>query len=874
MFAIRGSIWSLVIAGLFASAACTKKETRHESVQPVKEIQGSFNVQQTPPSVSGELAVDKYLVGIRKSALEKEFLMRTEFIGQALVPAFQGLRSRIIAFRQHGSELLMLEATKGHVVDNSVPTTLLLAKFNIVKEVDDVLYFDLNQGFSNMYMTADWYGSDSPTGSAYDEAAAFQSVPFNMSYIDEARFDSQNQLVVSQVGQLRMNVTEGSMVNASVKAKFYFGVYTPDPNFAKVDMKNDFSQFGYFEVNPTLNDEGEQVTYATHFSIANPIVYAVSDATPAEFKNAVREGILYWNKAFGREMIKVVDAPKGSDAPNSEMNVVQWVNWDWAGAAYADAQMDPRTGQTMHAQVFMTSVFAIGGKAAARRLIRQLEAGTAAAKPATRISLKGFAASSTCNRTQERGFVETLSEIVADPAVQDADVLRAAQDYVRNVVAHEVGHTLGLRHNFSGSLHANFGPADQKKVMTEYFVNKTVDPNLIATSSVMDYDAFTEALVTGHQILALSKAMQYDEMAIRHLYDGVKYNRSEVPPFCTDSHIGVLVDCAIWDSGPSALESAVALTNKAWLDLPETLMKTFATAKGAGLPVERVAFDTKVLAQAVMDERMPILKSLEKDGSYLSINRQFDVVDSVNADSVRIKKQDYLKTEMDRLGGLAKVLAPFAESQVTLIQNKVDVMVDSGKYDKGIDENDNTFQFSTTEMAVIRQRSKEVVAKVYSALIERDQAVLTEWKAALPEHVLSDEYAEVLANRVQDWMLGTTGQMLTGNVTFKDGSTKAVSLPVYKYKFDIRKASFAMLQREGAPSADWAYLRTKGIVEALQKAIADGFGGKFVDVKTESLSREVLRWYLEMKELALAIDPTGSLLGGPPQARPAVQRRR
>ncbi len=45
-----------------------------------------------------------------------------------------------------------------------------------------------------------------------------------------------------------------------------------------------------------------------------------------------------------------------------------------------------------------------------------------------------------------------LKEVLASDELTDAAVLRVSQDYVREVVAHEVGHVLGLRHNFAGSL--------------------------------------------------------------------------------------------------------------------------------------------------------------------------------------------------------------------------------------------------------------------------------------------------------------------------------------------------------------------------------------------------------------------------------------
>ena len=63
------------------------------------------------------------------------------------------------------------------------------------------------------------------------------------------------------------------------------------------------------------------------------------------------------------------------------------------------------------------------------------------------------------------GLNSLLSE---DHLYSDDTYLKVSQDYVREVVTHEVGHTLGLRHNFAGSLYANFDVNEKKELFFEY----------------------------------------------------------------------------------------------------------------------------------------------------------------------------------------------------------------------------------------------------------------------------------------------------------------------------------------------------------------------------------------------------------------------
>ena len=62
-------------------------------------------------------------------------------------------------------------------------------------------------------------------------------------------------------------------------------------------------------------------------------------------------------------------------APNAKYNIIQWVPWDNAGFAYADALLDPISGESEHGQAYITSTsFALFyGRADARLLLRTLE---------------------------------------------------------------------------------------------------------------------------------------------------------------------------------------------------------------------------------------------------------------------------------------------------------------------------------------------------------------------------------------------------------------------------------------------------------------------------------------------------------------------
>lgn len=206
-------------------------------------------------------------------------------------------------------------------------------------------------------------------------------------------------------------------------------VAAPAPGFhmRRFDPRSGFFAMEYMDF-ATPVDQSIEKRYIVHWRLEKkdpsaavsealkPIVYYVDRAVPEPLRSALVEGASWWNQAFTaagyKDAFQVRLLPEGVDPMDVRYNVIEWVPRFTRGWSYGSAIADPRTGEIINGHVNLDAL-----------RVRQ---------------------------------VFLIAQGLLDPFGNDPQALRKANEMalarIRQLAAHETGHTLGLMHNYAGSI--------------------------------------------------------------------------------------------------------------------------------------------------------------------------------------------------------------------------------------------------------------------------------------------------------------------------------------------------------------------------------------------------------------------------------------
>ncbi|MEY4731052.1 MAG: hypothetical protein RL020_2210 [Pseudomonadota bacterium] len=237
-----------------------------------------------------------------------------------------------------------------------------------------------------------------------------------------------------------------------------------------------------------------------------PIIFWLDSNIPYKYHNSVKEGILEWNQAF--ERIGFKDAIQVRyQIDNSEFDTagirhasVRWFLGTDARFAIGPRQVDPRSGEILDADIGVSDVWT---RSPRRRVVEELP------RPLISNKRDDLLCDVANEMSSELTFAMDLLEARGDLEPDSPEAEAFVQATLKDVITHEVGHTLGLRHNFRAS--------------TIYTLEQMANPEFTKqhglTGSVMDYNGLNVAARGSKQgEYVMSNLGPYDYWAIEYAY--------------------------------------------------------------------------------------------------------------------------------------------------------------------------------------------------------------------------------------------------------------------------------------------------------------------------------------------------------------------
>jgi hypothetical protein len=316
-------------------------------------------------------------------------------------------------------------------------------------------------------------------------------------------------------------------------------VQLPDGNYKprKFDPRSSFNNTSYFDYSTPVSEPIEKFVINRHrlqkkdpsaamSEPVKPIVYYLDNGTPEPIRSALLKGASWWNQAFEAAgyknafIVKVL--PDTCDPMDIRYNMINWVHRSTRGWSYGASIVDPRTGEIIKGQVSLGSL-----------RVRQ-------------------------DYLIAQGLLSPFSKDIS----KEDPMLNMSLERLEQLSAHEVGHTLGLMHNYAASTVDRSSVMDYPHPVIKLNKNGEVDLSDAYDHKIGEWDKV--AIKWGYADLSKSKneEVELNKIMSDAYAKGMRYisDRDARAPG------GLHPEAHLWDNGNDIvkeLESVLAVRQKA-----------------------------------------------------------------------------------------------------------------------------------------------------------------------------------------------------------------------------------------------------------------------------------------------------------------------
>jgi hypothetical protein len=271
-----------------------------------------------------------------------------------------------------------------------------------------------------------------------------------------------------------------------------------------------------------------------------PITFWMENTTPVKYRPVIKDAVERWNIAFEKAGFKnavvVKQQPDDADweAGDVRYNVLRWTAAPYMGSAWGPSFVNPRTGQILAADIMLDYVFLRGSETDSdlysldgRSLVEMISDDVAT--PHTH-RFNQHICMANHQASKKMIFGKTVTTALD---FEEEEKERMVNETVIELLLHEVGHTLGLAHNYISSQ-----MWDSKEVH-----NREKTEKMGLTSSVMDYNPLNLAVNKSEQGNYQSVVPgPYDKWAIEYAY-----SESASEPMAEKKRLNKILERAVED---------------------------------------------------------------------------------------------------------------------------------------------------------------------------------------------------------------------------------------------------------------------------------------------------------------------------------------